>query len=137
MADEPPPEEEPLLVEDQAGAWDDIEDGSARNPATTVQQLIAQVRSCCRQLADASQLLAAESPMQQRMARASCVSCPHDSSVEAGGGGLKVERNLEVERDHAHAPTCPSHAGPGPRDPVHRQEGRRQAGRLHSAGECS
>lgn len=40
MGDEAPVEEEPLLVTDTHRVWDAIEDGSNRNPAITVQQLI-------------------------------------------------------------------------------------------------
>jgi len=39
--DEAPPDNEPLLVADDHGAWDIIEDGIS-NPAITVQQLIKQ-----------------------------------------------------------------------------------------------
>eukprot|EP00775_Hariotina_reticulata_P013536 gene13536-13662_t len=39
--DEPPPDNEPLLVADDHGAWDIIEDGISQ-PAITVQQLITQ-----------------------------------------------------------------------------------------------
>lgn len=41
MGDEAPPEE-PLLVDDTNAVWDAIEDGSNRNAAITVQQLIRQ-----------------------------------------------------------------------------------------------
>lgn len=40
MGDEAPVEDEPLLVSDTNRVWDAIEDGSNRNPAITVQQLI-------------------------------------------------------------------------------------------------
>jgi hypothetical protein len=39
--DEPPPDNEPLLVADDHGAWDIIEDGISQ-PAITVQQLISR-----------------------------------------------------------------------------------------------
>jgi hypothetical protein len=40
MGDEAPAEEEPLLVEDTHAVWDAIEDGSNRNPALNIKQLI-------------------------------------------------------------------------------------------------
>lgn len=40
MGDEAEVEDEPLLVADTRAVWDAIEDGSNRNPAITVQQLI-------------------------------------------------------------------------------------------------
>ena len=42
MGDEPPVDDEPLLVSDTHDVWDAIEDGSNRNAAVTVQTLIKE-----------------------------------------------------------------------------------------------